>query len=103
MQDCPGGLEIITDGGYVTAYSTGWPAPLRNPHDPHSILSVDATAADGQPPQHGVHLPHVAHIHLDPAAIDALEHAADWNGGIEVTVTGDHATFTLTRNTTIRL
>jgi diguanylate cyclase len=102
LQDCPGGLEIITEGGYVTAYSTGWPAQLRNPHDPDSIVGVDATATDGAPQQHGAHLPHIAHIHLDPETMDALQHAADWDGGIEVTVTGDNATFTLTRNTTIR-
>ncbi len=101
LQDCPGGIEIVVEDGYVTAYSSGWPALLRDPRDPHSIVGVIATAAHDAPGDFP-DFSDPAHIHLDQPAMDALQHAADWNGGIEVTVTGDHATFTLTRNTTIR-
>jgi diguanylate cyclase (GGDEF)-like protein len=98
LQDCPGGLEIVTDSGYVTVYSTGWPQPLRDPHNPDSVVHAAATRTDPLPAAAGPRLPHVAHLHLD--AVDAIHVAANRNGLLEVTVIGETATFTLVRHAT---
>lgn len=94
IQDCPGGLAVVADGGYVTAFSTGFPQPLRDPHNPDTVVHAAAMDSD-EPPALGTL---AAHLHLDAEAIDAIHRAAGWGGLLEVTVTGQDATFTLTRN-----
>lgn len=95
VRDCPGGLAITADGDQVTACSTGWPPPLFDPYDPDRVRMAHATDTD--PPPDGPDEPVVAHMHLDPEAVDAIHTAADWGGLLEVTVVGDTAAFTLTR------
>ena len=97
IQDCPGGMEVIAEAGYVTAYSTGWPEPLRAAHNPDSVIYATATATEGLRVPARPHLPQVAHLHLDAGDVDTIHTAADWGGLVEVTVTGEDATFTVTR------
>jgi diguanylate cyclase (GGDEF)-like protein len=94
-RECGGGLAIIADGGYVTAYSTGFPQPLHDRHDPATV--VYSEAVDHDELDIGCRLE--AHLHLDERAVDAICHAAEQDGLVEMTVRGDNATFALTRRT----
>ena len=99
IQDCPGGLAIVADGGHITAHSTGWPAPLREAHDPGTVLYATAVDTETPPATPGPHTETVAHIHLNAEAVEAIHRAANWGGLLEITVTAEQATFTLTRPT----
>jgi diguanylate cyclase (GGDEF)-like protein len=90
QHDCPGALELITDGDRVVLGSSGYPPLLNDPANHGTDVFVPAVHTEGLTRTSRQSQQRVEHLHLSDVFAASLIAAGPYGGHLIIEVNGEH-------------